>query len=95
MNYAYNFRYVETLCGTTIPLKMIESMKIIKGFTEEDTFLTLKGDVRIECVTLSGKEYVISMITIIGKYPNLWSSKDVNELSKSIEEKWMYCVTKE
>lgn len=93
MTYTFTNKYVQSQCGTVIPLKMIETMRRTDyENTEESTIAKIKGDICVKCITLSGKEYTVSVLDIIRRYPNLWNETEIKEVANSIEARWMHCV---
>jgi hypothetical protein len=69
-------------------LKFIESMKFHDG--EDLTADVLKDDRHIDIITLSGREYTVS----VKKQLSLWQieKNDIDGYQKAIYEKWLHIL---
>jgi hypothetical protein len=74
--------------GTLIGLPFIESIDLGARGDEDAVIDRLKGDLRFNIKTASGKEYTLSMLQHIGSLTEYSIPTDVKELGQAIVDKW-------
>jgi hypothetical protein len=77
--------------GIVIGIPFIESIDLHIG-DDEEIIDRLKGDLRFNIKTISGKEYTLSMLQHINTLTDYSLSTDVKVLGQAILEKWCHVM---
>lgn len=84
---AYHLNVVQTICGSIVLLKFVESFMPSGRNSEEKVVDKLKDDYCVGIRTVSGKEYQLSMMCI-AKIIN--SSESKNTIAQDIYDRWNF-----